>query len=68
MPEYAKKALDRLQHPNPRIPQYAPHRWSVPVYEKRTQMAPDPYKSDIIDKDATKIIQSIVGTMIYYAR
>ena len=25
MPEYVKKALDRLQYPNPKIPQYAPH-------------------------------------------
>ena len=31
-------------------------------------MAPDPEKSDLLNKKATKIIQSIVGTMLYYAR
>ena len=39
---------------------------SLPM-EKRLQMAPDPDKSDILDKKATKRIQSIVGTMLYYA-
>ena len=62
-----KKALDRLQHPKPKIPKYAPHCWTVPIYGKKLQMAPDPYDSKILDKETTKIIQSIVGTMIYYA-
>ena len=31
-------------------------------------MAPDPDKSDILDKNATTRINSIVGTMLYYAR
>ena len=57
MPGYVKKFLNRLQHPKPKIPKYASHSWSVPAYGKILQMAPDPYKSDIIDKNATKIIQ-----------
>ena len=68
MPEYVKKALDRIQHPRPNRPQYAPHRWTVPSYEKILQMAPDPDDSKIIDKKSTKIIQSIVGTMLYFSR
>ena len=67
MPEYVKKALDRLQHPKPKIPQYAPHLWTVPTYGKRLQMAPDPDDIEFIDKKATKRIQSIVETMLYYA-
>ena len=63
-----RKALDRLQHPKPKISQYALHHWSVPAYGKRLQMAPYPDGSDILDKRATKRIQSIVGTMLYYAR
>ena len=43
MPEYVKKALDRLQHPQPKIPQYSPHRWSVTAYGKRLHMAPGTY-------------------------
>ena len=27
MPDYARKALDRLQHPKPKRPQYALHYW-----------------------------------------
>ena len=68
MLEYARKSLDRLQHPNPERPQYAPHRWSVPAYGKRLQMAPYPDEKNILDKKSTNRIQSIVGTMLYYAR
>ena len=67
MPEYVKKALDRLQHPKPTRPQNFPYRWKVPEYGKRLHMAPYPYDSNILDNKPTKIIQTIVGTMIYYA-
>ena len=67
MPEYLKKALDRLQHPKPKIPQYAPHFWTVPTYKIRLNMTPDPDNSNTLDKKATKRIQSIVVTMLYYA-
>ena len=56
MPDYARKAMDRLQHPKSKIPQYVPHCWSVPAYGKRLQMSPDPDESNIIDKTATKRI------------
>ena len=68
MPHYVRKALDRLQHPNPKRPQYAPHLWTVPDYGKRLQMAPDPDESNLLDKNSTKRIQYIVGIMLYYAR
>ena len=68
MPEYVKKALDRLQHPKPKRPQYAPHFWTVPAYGKILQIVPDPDYSNLLDKKATNIIQSIVGTMLYYGR
>ena len=51
MPDYVRKALDRLQRPNPKRTQYAPHLWPVPVYEKRLQMEPDPDESDLLDKN-----------------
>ena len=68
MPDYVRKALDRLQHPKPKRPQYAPHRWSVPVYRKRLQMAIDLDENDLIDKNPTKRIQSIVVKMLYCER
>ena len=66
MPDYVRKALDRLQNSKPKIPRYAPHRWSVPAYGKRLQIAPDLDENDLLDKNSTKRIQSIVGNMIYY--
>ena len=68
MTDYVRKALDKLQNPKPKIPQYALHRWSVPAYGKIIQMVPDPDESHILGKMATKRIQSIVGTMLYYER
>ena len=64
MPDYVKKLLDRLQYHNPKRPQYAPNLWTVPAYGKRLQISLYLYDSNIIDKKATKRIQSIVGTMI----
>ena len=49
-------------------PQYAPNFWSVPAYGKRLQMEPNPDESYIIDQKSTKRIQSIVGTILFYAR
>ena len=63
-----RKLLDRLQQHKLKRPQYAPHRWSVPAYGKRLQMSPYTDEIDIINKKPTKRIQSIVGTMLYYAR
>ena len=68
MPEYVKKALDRLQHPKPKIPKYAPHLWTILSYGIRLKMTPDPYNSNTLDKKSNKRMQSILGTMIYYAQ
>ena len=60
MPEYVEKALDILQHINPKRPQYAPHHWTVPDYVKILHMAPDPGYSDLLEKIVlTKMIQII---------
>ena len=53
MPDYVRKALDLLQHTNPKRPQYAPHLWSVPYYVKRLQMAPDIDEINLLDKNTT---------------
>ena len=67
MPDYVTKALDQLQHPKQKRPQYAPHHWTIPSYRKIFQMAPDPNESNLLDKKSTKRIQSIVGTFLYNA-
>ena len=68
MQEYVNKALDKLQHPKPKIIQYAPHRWTVPTYGKRLQMAPYPDDKYLLENKSTKRIQYIVGTMLYYTQ
>jgi hypothetical protein len=42
MPGYIKDALHKFQHPLPKLPQYAPHNWTVPAYDQRIQYAPLP--------------------------
>ena len=68
MPEYIPKALTRLNHPAPKKPQYAPHRWTTPAYGQQLQMAPDPESSELLDKKVIKFIQTVVGIFLYYAR
>ena len=67
MPEYIPKALTRLNHPTPKKPQYAPHRWTAPAYGQRLQMAPDPDSSEFLDQKVIKFIQTVVGIFLYYA-
>ena len=68
MPYDVSEALDRIQHPNPKRPQYDPYCWTVPAFGKRLQMAPDTYERNILDKKAINRIHSIVSTMLYYAQ
>ena len=68
MPEYVEKVLDWLQHTNPKIPQYSPHHWTVPGHGKILLMAPNPDGRNIIDKEINNRIQSVDGTILYYAR
>ena len=46
----------------PNMPHIVGHS---PLMEK-FQMSPDPDYSELIDNKSTKIIQSVVGTMLYY--
>ena len=68
MPGYNAKTLDRLQHPPPSKPQFAPHKWNKPIYGKHTQLAPSPDTSQQLSAKDTKYIQSAVGAYLYYAR
>ena len=58
-----EKALDGPQHYKPKRPQYDPHLWTVPDYEKRLQMAPYHDEGNLIDNKGTNIIQFIVFTI-----
>ena len=67
MPGYVSKALLMLRHPPPTKPQHSPHRWTVPVYGQKTQLAPQDL-SPLLDKAGIHRVQQISGLFLYYAR
>ena len=67
MPGYIKKVLNNHQHPTPPNPQYVPHKWTKPAYGRKTQYAPAPDTSPKLDAKEKQKVQSIVGSLLYYA-
>ena len=50
MPGYIHKALHKFQHPTPKKPQYAPHKWTQPTYGAKVQYAAPPTTLPTLDK------------------
>jgi hypothetical protein len=67
MPGYVEKVRSKLLHPHPKFPQHAPHRWTQPSYGSKVQMAPID-TSPLLDASGKKKVQSVTGSMLYYAR
>eukprot|EP00957_Ditylum_brightwellii_P154407 11749758-Ditylum_brightwellii.AAC.1 len=42
VPHYVPRALEKYQHPTPKHPVYAPHKWNRPAYGAKMQYAPEP--------------------------
>ena len=68
MPGYIEKALQRFEHPPPKRPEDSPFPWSRPVYGAETQLTPLPDDSALAGPDANKRLQTVLGTLLYYAR
>ena len=70
MPTYIKDALLRFQHPKLTQPQYSPHPHTPVQYGRKgiPQLAPDDDPSPALNKIDTKYVQSVIGTLLYYAR
>ena len=68
MPGYSEKVRERLKHPKPNKPQYAPHKWYKPTYGQKTQLVRDPDTSPLLEPNDTTYIQSGVGAHLYYGR
>jgi hypothetical protein len=68
MPGHIKYALYKFQHPLPKLPQYAPHNWTVPAYGQRIQYAPLPDADPPATAAEISRAQAIVGTLLYNAR
>ena len=65
---YVKKVLNNHQHPPPTTPQYAPHNWNKPAYGRKTQYTSEPDTNPPLDAKQKKKVQSIVGSLLFYAR
>jgi len=67
MPGYIAKVLHKFQHIKPSKDQYAPHKWTEPVYGKQHQTAIEDNKNPILPPSQTKELQQISGSLLYYA-
>ena len=68
MPNYVKKLLQKIKHKYKKFPQHAPHQWTIPAYGKKRQFATENDNLPILNKKGIKFVQSIVGSLLYYAR
>ena len=70
MPKYIEKALHKFQHTKPTKPQWSPHEATpyIPATKGQHQYAPTPDTTALLNKQDTTLVQSIVGTLLYYGR
>jgi hypothetical protein len=68
MPGYIKKASLRFKHNKPKKIQNSPHPHAVPAYGTKIQYAEEEDDTPKLDKNDTKCIQQVAGTLLYYAR
>jgi hypothetical protein len=67
MPGFIKAASRKFQHPTPTHPENAPHTWSLPAYNDKTQYIEEHKDIPLLpQKDVTRI-QQLYGTLLYYA-
>ena len=66
MPGYLPNALLRFNHPKPKKKQNLPHPHVIPQYGTKIQYASDADTSPPLNKEETKYIQAVTGTLLYY--
>jgi hypothetical protein len=66
MPGYLSKALLRFNHPQPKKKQNSPYPHAAPQYGAKIQYTPDVNDSPLLNKEETKYIQAVAGTLLYY--
>ena len=59
--------LHKYQHPALSKPEYSPHAHTEPIYGAKQQFASID-NTPLLDTKATKRIQGIIGSLLYYAR
>ena len=68
MPGYLAKALQRFNHPTPAKQQNSPHPHITPNYGAKVQYSTADEDSPPLNKEDTKYIQAVAGTLLYYGR
>ena len=68
MPGYITSLLSRLHHPLPKQPVDAPHKWTVPVYGQKQQLAPQADTSPLLPPAEVGKLQSSNGSLLFYSR
>lgn len=68
MPGYIASTLHKFQHPHPKRPQHAPHKWTEPIYGASQQLTAPEDTTEALSPAAITRIQQVVGTLLYYAR
>ena len=68
MDGYISIVLLKYGHPCPRKPQLSPHKHREVIYGAKEQLAQEDDKSPPLDNQGTKLIQGIVGALLYYAQ
>ncbi len=68
MPGYITNLLTRLKHPPPAHKVDAPHAWIAPKCGQTVQHAPLKDMTPLLSAAATGLLQSAVGSLLFYAR
>ena len=70
MPGYIPNVLHKFQRSTPKRPHRSPYNIQPhkPFIKGNRQYAPEPDSSPLLDADGTTRVQSIAGSLLYYAR
>ena len=68
MPGYISKALQRFGHEQPRRLQNSPYPHVPTIYGAKIQYSEQEEPSTPLDKEGTKYVQAVTGTLLYYSR
>ena len=67
MPDYINKLLQRTQNKS-KTPKFSPHPHNQQIYRKHIQYAKPEDTSPKLDNKGNFFVQSILGSLLYYAR
>jgi hypothetical protein len=68
MPGYIANALHKFHHKQSERPQHAPYPARTPQYGSKVQLTPEVLNYPTLTPKSKKIIQQVVGALLYYVR